>query len=135
MENRNGDREEALEEELRDRDGMADTKPELAIMEEEGEHYEPEGIVDTSLPVEPHDGSSEDKGSRGPPPISSVSGPHGEAGELMHSMSRLLEAQTQMMAMQASAVAAQNLPPMPRLTGPMMITSIGGLNTLKRGQS
>ena len=46
---------------------MADTKPELAIMEEEGEHYEPEGIMDTSLPVEPRDGSSEDKGSGGPP--------------------------------------------------------------------
>ena len=35
----------------------------------------------------------------------------------MHSMSRLLEAQTQMIAMQASAVAAQNLPPVPRFTG------------------
>ena len=52
-----------------------------------------------------------------PPPISSVSWPHGEASELMLSMSSLLEAQTQMMAMQASAMAAQNLPPMPRFAG------------------
>ena len=73
-----------------------------------------------------------------PPPISSVSGPDGEASELMLSMSRLLEAQTQMMAMQASTVAAQNLPPMPHFAGKdsqMKTTSIGGLSTLKRGQS
>ena len=87
---------------------------------ERGEHYEPEWIIDPSLPIKPvesRDESSEDTSSGGPPPGVSVSGPHGEASELMHSMSRLLEAQTQMMAMQASAVAAQNLPPMPRFTG------------------
>ena len=110
-----------LEEQLRDCESTADTKTELVVMESEGgEHYEPEGIIDPSLPIEPvesRDESSEDTSGGGPPPGVSVSGPHGEASELMHSMSRLLEAQTQMMAMQASAVAAQNLPPMPRFTG------------------
>ena len=43
-----------LEEQLRDRDSTVDTKTELMVMESEGgEHYEPEGIIDPSLPIEP----------------------------------------------------------------------------------
>ena len=51
------------------------------------------GIIGPSLPIEPvesYDGSSEDTRGGGPPPGVSVSGPHGEASELMHSMSHLL---------------------------------------------
>ena len=60
-------------------------------------------------PVQSHDESSEDTSGEGPPHGVSVSGLHKEASELMHSMSLLLEAQTQMMAMQGSAVAVKNL--------------------------
>ena len=71
-----------LEEQLRDRDSTADTKTELVVMESEGgEHYEPEGIIDPSLPIEPvesHDGSSEDTSGGGPPPGVGVSGPQGK---------------------------------------------------------
>ena len=83
-----------LEEQLRDCNSTADTKTELVGMDSEGgEHYEPEGIIDPRLPIEPvksHDESSEDTSGGGPPPGVSVSGPHGEASELMHSMSHLL---------------------------------------------
>ena len=112
-----------FEERLRDRDGVADTRSELPTMESEGgehEEHEQEGHTDSGSPIEivelNEEGTSGDAGTEGPPPISTVPGVHGEGGVLMHSVSRLLEAQTQMMAAQANAMAAQSFPPMPRFT-------------------
>ena len=112
-----------LEERLRDCDGVADTRSELPTTESEGgehEEHEQEGHTDSGSPIEivepSEEGTSGDAGTEGPPPISTVPGVHGEGGDLMHSVSRLLEAQTQMMAAQANAMAAQSFPPMPRFT-------------------
>ena len=108
-----------LAEWLRDCDGVADTRSELPTMESEGGEHE-EGHTDSGSPVEivepSEEGTSRDAGTEGPPPLSTAPGVHGEGGDLMHSVSRLLEAQTQMMAAQANAMAAQSFPPMPRFT-------------------